>query len=192
MTKLGKIAVGVVLCWFAGFAAFNYYITHYKTDTTSKTDAIIALTGGSNRIKEAVDLLNKDYSSVLFISGVEKNVSLENIMQTQKLSLKKGKKIFIGRASTNTLENAIETNEWIKKNNIRSIRLVTSNYHLPRSYTEFKFRNKDVDIIVNPVFSDKVSSEWWKNGGSFLLTASEYSKFLLVWAKCFVVKLIEG
>jgi len=101
----------------------------------------------------------------------------------QKLDIHSGNEVIIERASKNTVENAIKTNEWIKDNNIKSIRLVTSNYHMPRSVLEFKSQNAGVKIILNPVYSDKVSDKWWKNWGSFVLIASEYTKFIIVYAK---------
>ena len=84
---------------------------------------------------------------------------------------------------TNTVENAIETSEWIRKNNVKSIRLVTSNYHIPRSLEEFRSLNPQVKIIPHPVYSENVSPQWWKNGGSFYLIASEYNKFLYVYLR---------
>lgn len=39
------LLVGAVV-WFAGFLAFNYRINSYKPDEKTRTDAIIALTGG--------------------------------------------------------------------------------------------------------------------------------------------------
>ncbi len=171
----------------AGLAVFNRYINSYENDRETKTDAIIALTGGRNRIKEAASLLNEGYSSTLFISGVEKGVSFNEIANVQKLDIHSGNEVIIERASKNTVENAIKTNEWIKDNNIKSIRLVTSNYHMPRSVLEFKSQNAGVKIILNPVYSDKVSDKWWKNWGSFVLIASEYTKFIIVYAKISVL-----
>ena len=52
------IILGVV-CWFAGFLAFNYNINNYKIDNKTKTDAIVALTGGKNRIAEAAQMMEK-------------------------------------------------------------------------------------------------------------------------------------
>lgn len=175
--------MAIILLWFGGFAIFNYHIHNYNIDKTSKTDAIIALTGGSNRIKEAVELINNRLSNILFISGVKKGISFEEIAHTQNLKINPTCSIIIEQASTNTVENAIQTSEWMKKNNIKTIRLVTSNYHIPRSYLEFKTNNPDLKIIINPVYSNKVSDKWWKNGGSFMLIASEYTKFMFVYLK---------
>ena len=179
--------IPAVFLWFVGLAVFNRYINSYENDRETKTDAIIALTGGRNRIKEAASLLNEGYSSTLFISGVEKGVSFNEIANVQKLDIHSGNEVIIERASKNTVENAIKTNEWIKDNNIKSIRLVTSNYHMPRSVLEFKSQNAGVKIILNPVYSDKVSDKWWKNWGSFVLIASEYTKFIIVYAKISVL-----
>ena len=92
-------------------------------------------------------------------------------------------KIELENRSTNTVENAIETGEWIRKNKVRSIRLVTSNYHIPRSLEEFRSQNPQIKIVPHPVYSDNVSPQWWKNRGSFCLIASEYNKFLYVYLR---------
>ncbi len=187
-----KSLLFIALIWFSGLAVFNYYIRAYPLDTSTKTDAIVVLTGGSNRIKEAVNLLNSGLSDVLLISGVEKKTTLNSILKTIAVTPAPNKKIVIEHASTNTVENAIEANDWIQKNNIKSIRLVTSNYHLPRSKLEFEIQNKGLDIVVNPVFSENVSPKWWRYSGTFSLMASEYNKFLLVYLKHLLINWAEG
>lgn len=167
--------------WFAGFLAFNYRINHYPSPDDRRTEAIIALTGGRHRIAEAVRLLNEGKADKLFISGVEKNISLQDIGRRKDVKIKTDREIQLGNMSTNTVENAIETREWLEKNKISSIRLVTSNYHIPRSLEEFYAQNQNLQIIVHPVYSENISKKWWKNWGSFLLIASEYNKFLYVW-----------
>ncbi len=169
-----------LLVWGIGLCFFTYKINHYPTDIKEKTDAIVVLTGGRNRISEAVELLNKGLADKLFISGVEKNTSLQAISETQDVELP-AKKVLLEKRSTNTIENAIETQSWIKKNHISSIRLVTSNYHLPRSIQEFQYQNPDLKIIPHPVFSDFVAKKWWKKSRTFCLLANEYNKFLYVW-----------
>lgn len=170
----------IFFAWLGGFCLFAYKINHYPLNKNQKTDAIVVLTGGRNRISEAVELLNAGLADKLFISGVEKNTSLQAICKSQDIPLPQ-KKVLLEKKSTNTIENAIETQSWIKKNNISSIRLVTSNYHLPRSVQEFQYQNPSLTIIPHPVFSDFVAKKWWKKGRSFCLIAMEYNKFLYVW-----------
>lgn len=175
----------ICLCivWTAGFILFNRTINTYQTDNRTKTDAIIALTGGRNRISAAVKLLNEEMAPRLLISGVQKDIPRKDIEKLNAVKLTGKPEIEIEDKSQNTVENAIEATDWIKRNNIRSIRLVTSNYHLPRSVQEFRALNKNLKIIIHPVYSEKVSAKWWKNFGSFLLVASEYNKFLFVYVK---------
>lgn len=170
-----------VIAWFGGFILFANKINHYPKDENTQTDAIVVLTGGRNRISEAVRLWDLGLADKLFISGVEKNTSLDDISKRQAVTFTKRKGILLDKKSTNTIENAIETQLWMKQNNINSIRLVTSNYHLPRSIEEFYFQNPTMKIIVHPVYSDFVAKEWWKSIRSFYLIASEYNKFLYVW-----------
>lgn len=177
----------IVFAWILGLAYFNYTINSYKVDTTTKTDAIIVLTGGRNRISEAVNLLNKGLAEKLFISGVQKDISLEEIQKAGVGTNTKGE-IALEDNSINTVENAIESSKWIKENHVKSIRLVTSNYHIPRSVSEFSVRNPKTKIIINPVYSEYVSKDVWKNSGSFWLIFSEYNKYLYAFVRNYLEK----
>lgn len=167
--------------WLIGFAFFAYKINHYPLDNETKTEVIVVLTGGRYRISEGVKLLNSGMARELFISGVEKNTSLAEIGKKQAIDFQNGREISVDKKSTNTVENAEETRQWLKKHHIKSIRLVTSNYHMPRSLTEFRYQNPELVMIPHPVFSDYVDKKWWRSIKSFYLIASEYNKFLYVY-----------
>lgn len=170
--------------WFGGFVWFAHYINSYDIDTSTKTDAIIVLTGGKNRISEGIRLLNENLSDKLFISGVPADVSIKQIEKQANISAADENKIELGRKAKNTIENAIETEEWIKKNDIKSIRLVTSSYHIPRSLQEFIIHvtlENDLEVILNPIYSPNVNHEWWRSWGTFRLLMMEYNKFLVVY-----------
>ena len=181
MRKILLIIYGAVLCgWFVGFLNFCQQIYNYPQDHTTHTDALIVLTGGRNRINVAGELYNKNIADSMFISGGNKNVSLEHIEELNGISLSNKDNVFLDQKSLDTIGNARESIEWIKNNNIRSIRLVTSNYHIPRSLLEFKSRFPDLQIIIHPVYSNKVRKKWWRNWGTFVLIATEYNKYLWV------------
>jgi uncharacterized SAM-binding protein YcdF (DUF218 family) len=62
----------------------------------------------------------------------------------------------------------------------RSLRLVTANYHIPRSLLLFHAAMPDTEIIPHPVTPDSVKLyEWWKHPGTIMLLATEYNKFLV-------------
>ena len=107
MKFLCKIVLLFIILWFVGLGVFNLYIRSYPVDKNTKTDAIVVLTGGANRIKEAFELLNNDLSDTLFISGVEKRTSLNSILKAQNIYPRANKKIILENASQNTVENAI-------------------------------------------------------------------------------------
>lgn len=169
--------------WTIGLLAFAWKINHLQAPINSKTDAIIALTGGRNRITEAVKILENGNSDHLFISGVAKDISLKEIQNINKISLLPNKKITIGHKASNTVENAVETTEWIKTNNIKSIRLVTSNYHIMRSYLEFRKQNPELKIIIHPVYSEKIQKKWWTSWRTFSLIFEEYNKVIYVYCR---------
>lgn len=176
--------ISAFLAWFGGFVWFAHYINSYDIDTNTKTDAIIVLTGGRNRISEGIRLLNDNLADKLFISGVPTDISIKQIEKQANITADDESKIELGRKAKNTLENAIETEEWIKKNNIKSIRLVTSSYHIPRSLQEFIIyvtMENDLEVILNPIYSPNVNHNWWKSWGTFRLLIMEYNKFLVVY-----------
>ncbi len=167
-----------VILWFGGLLFFAWQINHFAAAQPDKTDAIIALTGGRNRITEAVKLLEQGKANKLFISGVAKDISLQHIFNTQHIDSPDIPLIEIGHKAFNTIGNARETKEWVEKNHIKSIRLVTSNYHLLRSLIEFREQNPELKIIPHPVYSDKIEKKWWTSWQTFSLILKEYNKFL--------------
>lgn len=180
-----------MIIWLGGFIAFHQHIRNYKTADGIHTDAIAVLTGGRNRIAEAVKLYNNGAANILIISGVAKNVSLQQLERENNTSvINMPEHIIVGNEATNTIENAIEVSEAIRRNNIHSIRLVTSYYHMPRSETEILAQNPDLTIIPHPVYSSNVSRKWWKRWNSFCLIAGEYNKYIYVYLKNFFVPLL--
>lgn len=173
----------VIILWLGGFVSFAQRINSYTTDNKTRTEAVIALTGGRHRIAEAIKLLNRGMADKLFISGVGHHISLDNIARRQNLNNLQRDKITIGQKALDTVGNAAETTDWLRQNHIRSIRLVTSNYHVERSVIEFRAKNPDLIIIPHPVYSERVSKKWWTTWHTFSLIFAEYNKFLYVYIR---------
>jgi len=179
------------LIWLGGFIIFQQYIRKRPIDITTKTDAIVVLTGGKNRIAEAVKLYNNGLAGMLFISGVEPHVNFTSIEMQNKVKINREKEhVYLGKEATNTIGNAVEISEIIRRNNLKSIRLVTSYYHMPRSMLELEALTSDVKILEHPVYSKNVSKRWWKRPKSFYLIASEYHKFIFAYIKNLIINLI--
>ena len=129
------------------FNFFLFNIQSYKnTDLNKKEiEGIVVLTGDKFRILEGLKILNSEIGYKLLISGVNKEISIEEI----KKEFPKFNQLFnccveLESISTNTFENVREPFFWKKNNNIKNILLITSDYHLPR-----------VKLEVNRLLLDK-------------------------------------
>ena len=171
--------------WY-GLFYFGIKINSYHADLQTKTDAVIVLTGGRNRIMEGIKIINMNLADRLFISGVSNDVSLKDIERTHNIKVNDPLKIELGYHAANTIENASEIHNWVENNDIESIRLITSNYHIPRSIEELSAHPLSTTILIHPVYSENVSPKWWKTKGTQRLIMSEYNKFLYVYIRnCF-------
>ncbi len=124
----------------------------YLLDSNFQTDnsAIIVLTGGKGRIQKGIDLLNNNYGSYLFISGVFKESELEIKDGINKQLEHEDCCVFFDNNAKNTIENAYEVNNWLMDlSEIENIILVSSYYHLPRSYLIFNtiIKNKEIKLF---------------------------------------------
>ncbi|MGN1063395.1 MAG: YdcF family protein [Alphaproteobacteria bacterium] len=176
-----------LLVWLLGFCIFTLYAISFKLTPDTPTQAIVVLTGGTDRIETAVELLKKRTADYLLISGVNKKVSGPDLLRTVPTDLTE--KITLGYWAENTRENALETTVWIKDKNITSILLVTSFYHMPRSIFELKKSAPFLKIIPYPVFPKSFgeSVDWIKTRYAWLLFL-EYHKFLAVHFKSMTVE----
>ena len=96
----------LLLMWGAGFEAFNYKINHFANVGDAEADAIVVLTGGRNRLKEAVKLLNAKKADKLFVSGVFKDTSLKELQNREDVEIFDFEYLSLDKKSTNTVQNA--------------------------------------------------------------------------------------
>ena len=144
------------------------------------TDAVVVLTGGTDRLEKGLDLLSQKMAKKLLVSGVYRGVDVRRLL---KLSQRKPEELLccieLGYNAESTRGNAEETKKWVKIENIQSLRLVTANYHMPRSLVEFKNLMPDIVIIPDAVFPKKFKRKnWWLWPGTANLIFSEYLKFV--------------
>ena len=178
----------IYLLGFVYFALTLEYGPEYKNE---QTDAIIVLTGETKRITESIEELNKGNSPKLFISGVYLQSPLSKLIDKTILGLQKsGKlkttpdslksKISTGKAE-NTIENALESAVWVKKNNVETIRLITSFYHMPRAKLLFQKYLPNTVIIYHPISFSQSRITTLFNTHMLGLIFSEYNKYLLTY-----------
>ncbi len=174
------IAVLVLGVWLAGLLWYAERIPSDPPDTGERTDAIVVLTGGAGRLSEGLRLLAEGSGEKLFVSGVYRGIDVDALLQ---LARRKPDDveccITVGYAADNTAGNARETAQWMRSADNRSLRLVTANYHMPRSLLEFRRALPDIKIVPHPVFPEAFEREcWWCGRNSALLVVSEFHKYL--------------
>lgn len=193
LANLAAAAVAAAALWTWGLFQFAAAIPAAMEDDTTPTDAIVVLTGGSQRLGEGLELLSRGLGKKLFVSGVYQGVDVRALLQMVKRNqFGLANRIDVGTA-TNTAGNAAETTAWMQREDYRSLRLVTGAYHMPRSLLEFRHAMPGVKLVPHPVFPSHVKQDrWWAWPGTASLVIGEYSKFLLAWARLAADRVLKG
>ncbi len=184
LLRLGVAAMIAGAAWIAGLFWFATLIPDGAADESIRTDAIAVLTGGSGRLGTGLELLARNRAEKLFVSGVYRGVDVKKLLEVAKRSPDgiEGR-VGIGDA-IDTAGNAAETAAWVRAQGYRSLRIVTSAYHMPRSLLEFQRALPEAELIPHPVFPKHVKQDrWWAWPGTASLIVSEYNKYLIAWAR---------
>ena len=164
MRKNPTIIVFLLVITSISFLNIYFFFQEVKKFENSVTninniDGIVVLTGDQFRIAKGIELLKRNPSKKLLISGVNKNINPVDIMK----EFPNSKNFFqccidIGKDAKNTFENIIETFEWMKSNEFTSIIIVTSDYHLPRVKLEINRFIDNQQIFYEAVKTDESDS----------------------------------
>lgn len=176
-----SIGVGLACLWTVGLVRFADAIPKDVADSATPTDAIVVLTGGSERLATGLQLLAADKAQRAFISGVYPGVVVSDLLRLTGAPRQPiENRVDAGYGARDTAGNALETKGWMQARGFRSLRLVTGNYHMPRSLFEFRCALPDTRVIPHPVFPQVVHRDaWWSRPGTAALIIGEYNKYLL-------------
>jgi uncharacterized SAM-binding protein YcdF (DUF218 family) len=136
----------------------------------SKTDAIVVLTGGPGRIQRGLDVLTAGQAKRMLVSGVDPVVRPKELAKLEGVS----PAIFqccvdLGKMAIDTRSNAIETAAWLTRQKARSVRLVTTDWHMRRARYE-------LDRMLDP--GVRVVEDGVVSNASFVVLFTEYHKYL--------------
>lgn len=164
--------------WLAGFAWFAHDALRHP-ELPQHADAIVALTGGADRVATGLRLLEDGCCQRMLISGVGHGAELASLLRGSggapgALPANLAGLITLGRVATSTAGNADETAAWAQANHLHSLLVVTAFYHMPRAL--FELGRTDPALSLHPV---PVSPRAAHGGLATLsLLAAEYTKFL--------------
>lgn len=168
--------------FLAGFAFYADYVSRLAPPSAGKAhaDAIIVLTGGSQRIEAALDLLAQGAARRMLISGVNPAVSRDMIRNATGAN----KALFnccidIDAEALDTIGNAEESAKWLARNGYESVILVTNNYHMPRSLLELQRKARNVAVIPWPVVNTPLTNgDWMGKPQAVRVLFTEFAKYV--------------
>lgn len=124
------------LVWAIGFLWFVVALPRPAKDGV-KTDAVIVPTGGPGRIARGLAVLNAGEAKKMLVSGVDPEVRPGEFAAQFNVSPREmACCITLGFAAVDTRSNAAETAKWVAQNEVRSLRLVTTDWHMRRAAGE--------------------------------------------------------
>lgn len=179
-------AVSGIIALFTGFLIFVGALAREERLPGDRADGIVALTGGAQRIGDAIDLLAGGYGRRLLITGVNERTSRDEIARlnpTQSALI--ACCVDLDYRARNTIGNAIETRRWMRTHRFSTVAVVTSNYHMPRTLIELDHALQGGDrVLPHPVIAEGFDAGgWWRSPPAAKLLASEYVKFLASWVR---------
>jgi len=127
----------LLIVWALGFAWFALILP--QPLGAGKSDAVIVLTGGEGRIDRALEALDKGWARQMLVAGVDPEVRRREFAAEYEVSAARmACCVTLERESVDTRSNALEAARWIAAEKARSVRLVTSDWHMRRAAWELE------------------------------------------------------
>jgi uncharacterized SAM-binding protein YcdF (DUF218 family) len=160
----------LLLLYALAFALFS--VTLGEPQGPRRTDSIVVLTGGPGRIERGVELMGKGQAERMLIAGADPSVTRADLRR--RLGRRSASTLSccvdLGSESVDTRSNAEEAKRWLERRHYRSVRLITSDWHMRRAEYEFR-RHLGKGYTIVP---DSVETK-----PRFLTLFGEYNKYLL-------------
>ncbi|HEV8408257.1 MAG TPA: YdcF family protein [Sphingomicrobium sp.] len=168
---ISRIASLLLLLYAIGFVLFAFSLGKPAPTDARATDAAVVLTGGSGRLEHGIDVLRKGKATRLLIAGVDPLVRKRDLAQRVPGS---GNIlnccVDLGSESVDTRTNAEEASRWLAGHGFRSLRLITSDWHMRRARYEFgRVLGSKYLLVPDAVRTDP----------SFVTLFGEYNKYVL-------------
>ena len=136
----------LLILYALGFALFGVTLGKPAATDAARTEGIVVITGGAGRIEHGVQILADGHGQRLLVAGTDPAVTKADLIR--RLGGKR----------------------WLERRQYKSLRLVTSDWHMRRARYEFR-RVLGDDYRVVP---DAVRTE-----PGFMTLFGEYNKYLL-------------
>ena len=166
-----RIVSLLLVAWVFGFLWFGVALP--RPADAEVTDAIVVPTGSGARIARALALLGKGAADRMLVTGVDADVRPREFAVEYDVTPREMECcVTLGFDALDTRGNARETARWVAKHKVRSVRLVTADWHMRRAALELE----GALPAGTPMLRDAVRTE-----PSLWILFLEYHKFLAAW-----------
>lgn len=136
----------LLIAWALGFVWFAVALP--QPAGKEHSDAVVVLTGGKGRIDRGLEALDRGWSSQLFVSGVDREVKPHEFAVEYNVgSARMACCVTLGFEAVDTRSNGKETAAWLAAQKVRTVRLVTSDWHMRRAVLELR-RAAPANLVV--------------------------------------------
>ena len=187
LIRLGKLlAVAGITLVFGFVAGLQYFVLTLPkppSDAIPISDGIVVITGGQQRLSNGLKLLKNGLSTKMLVSGVGPGVSKSILAAKLGLDADSRAKleccVELEFKAGDTRGNARAAAQWAEHNNLKSLLLVTANYHMPRAEHIFRREISQLTLQTWPVNPDDFDPQtWWRDASILRLLSREYAKYL--------------
>ena len=191
LSKINKSLIQIML-WGGGIllavylTGFVFFAEGRRADAVRfgrppQADGIVVLTGTAQaRIEEGLRLIAGKHGRRLLITGVHKKLDMDDILNMSEIDKESIKCcIDLDYHAYNTAGNAVEAYRWARILGYRSLILVTSTHHIPRTLIEMRRVMPNIRLIPHAVNPQGIRlEEWWQYPGTLKLLLGEYTRYL--------------
>jgi uncharacterized SAM-binding protein YcdF (DUF218 family) len=193
---LSRVLAGALVVAFAlGFVVFVDAVKTEEQPPEKKAAGMIALTGGAERIPDAVDLFARGHADRLLITGVNQGITRAELSKlVPKFRELVDCCVDLGYDALNTTGNAQEARRWVEQRGIGNpLIVVTSNYHMPRAMIEMAHALPGHQLIPYSVVTLRMrEGRWWRSALVTRVMATEYVKYLVALARLQITDAASG
>ncbi len=173
-----RVIALILVLWVLGFLWFAIALP--QPANGEKTDAIVVPTGSGGRIPRGLALLREGASTKMLVTGVDRDVKPREFAVAYEVPPTMMRCcLTLGFEALDTRGNARETAAWIKQQDVRTLRLVTADWHMRRAALELQGALPEGTVVLR----DAVRSQ-----PSLAMLFLEYHKFMATW----VVQALPG
>lgn len=159
-----------VIGWVLGFAFFTVALPRPAPDALV-TDAVVVPTGAPGRIDRGLAVVRAGKAKRMLVTGVDPDVRPGELAAAYRVPVRVITCcVDLGHEAVDTRSNADETAEWVRNHRYRTVRLVTSDWHMARAALELRHAlDGNVEVISDPV----------PGNPRFGILLDEYNKYLV-------------